>query len=96
MHHGTAHEMMPGMLTEAQMKQLDASRGQEFDRLFLTLMIQHHKGAIAMVEELIGTPGAAQDQSVFKLASDVNVDQATEVARMSKMLAALILERPPL
>jgi uncharacterized protein (DUF305 family) len=81
--------MMPGMLTDEQMKQLDAARGPEFDRLFLTYMIQHHKGAVSMVNDLFATNGAAQDQTVFKLASDVQVDQTTEVARMEKMLAAL-------
>ena len=81
--------MMPGMLTDEQMKQLDAARGPEFDRLFLTYMIQHHKGAVSMVNDLFATNGAAQDQTVFKLASDIQVDQTTEVARMEKMLAAL-------
>jgi uncharacterized protein (DUF305 family) len=82
-----AHMHMPGMLTEAQLKQLDAARGSEFDRLFLTFMIQHHKGAVAMVEELFGTNGAAQDLTVFKFANDVQVDQSTEIARMELMLA---------
>jgi len=77
------------MLTEDQMKQLDAARGPEFDRLFLTFMIQHHTGAVTMVKELFSTYGAAQDQTVFKFASDVNVDQATEIARMERMLAGL-------
>ena len=80
---------MPGMLTEAQMKQLAESRGPEFDRLFLTFMIQHHRGAVSMVEELFGSQGAAQDEAVFKFASDVNVDQTTEIARMQRMLLAL-------
>jgi uncharacterized protein (DUF305 family) len=71
------------------MKQLDAARGPEFDRLFLTLMIQHHRGAVTMVEELFGTYGAAQDETVFKLASDLNVDQITEIERMETMLSAL-------
>lgn len=85
------HEMlMPGMLTEAQMQELDAARGSEFDRLFLTFMIQHHSGAVSMVRELFGTYGAAQDQLVFKFANDVNVDQTTEIARMQKMLAAVM------
>ena len=82
--------LMPGMLTEEQMKQLDEARGSEFDRLFLTLMIQHHRGAVSMVETLLGTYGAGQDEIVFKFASDVNIDQTTEIARMEKMLAALI------
>ena len=83
-------QLMPGMLSESQMKQLDQARGQEFDRLFLIFMIQHHRGAVAMVKELFGTTGAGQDQTVFKFASDDNVDQSTEIARMEKMLEALI------
>ena len=86
---GHEHMMlMPGMLTDAQMKELEAARGPEFDRLFLTFMIQHHKGAVSMVKDLFSTYGAAQDESVFKFATDVNVDQATEIARMQRMLAA--------
>ena len=89
---GMQHEMlMPGMLTDAQMKQLDAARGPEFDRLFLTYMIQHHKGAVSMVKDLFDTYGAGQDEVVFKFASDVNVDQSTEIARMEKMLISLTL-----
>ena len=85
-HHG--HEMlMPGMLTQAQMKELDQARGSEFDRLFLTYMIQHHRGAVTMVRQLFGTPGAAQDEMTFKLASDVSADQSSEISRMERMLA---------
>jgi uncharacterized protein (DUF305 family) len=87
------HEMlMPGMLTQAQMKELDAARGRDFDRLFLTFMIQHHRGAVSMVKDLFGTYGAAQDELVFKFANDVNVDQTTEIARMQKLLAAVIFD----
>ena len=93
---GVEHDMaMPGMLTEAQMKELDAARGSEFDRLFLRLMIQHHQGAVSMVKELFDTAGAAQDQTVFKLASDVSADQSSEIARMQRMLAALTLGGDP-
>jgi uncharacterized protein (DUF305 family) len=85
-HHG--HQMlMPGMLTEPQMKELDQARGSEFDRLFLTYMIQHHRGAVTMVRQLFGTPGAAQDEMTFKLASDVSADQSSEISRMERMLA---------
>ena len=93
MHDGAAHEMrMPGMLTDAQLKELEKARGSEFDRLFLTYMIQHHRGAVSMVKDLFGSPGAGQDDTVFKFASDVNVDQITEIERMEKMLAALRFE----
>ena len=84
---GMTHTMlMPGMLTEEQMKQLDAARGPEFDRLFLTFMIQHHRGAVTMVQELLANRGAANDETVFKFAADVNVDQTTEINRMLEML----------
>jgi len=86
--HTTMH-LMPGMLTDAQMTQLRSARGKEFDRLFLTFMIQHHKGAVQMVNELFATPGAGQDEIVFKFASDVHTDQTTEIARMERMLEAL-------
>jgi len=87
---GMDHAMhMPGMLTHEQLAQLDAARGPEFDRLFLTFMIQHHRGAITMVNELLATNGAAQDGVVFRFASDVNVDQTTEINRMNRMLAAM-------
>ena len=89
---GMEHTMlMPGMLTEEQLKQLDAARGKDFDILFLTFMIQHHKGAVQMVKELFGSYGAAQDDLVFKFSSDVNVDQTTEIARMERMLVAIKL-----
>jgi len=88
---GMEHTMlMPGMLTESQLKQLDDARGKEFDRLFLTFMIQHHRGAVTMVNDLFDTYGAAQDISVFKLASDIGADQTTEIERMQKMLASAI------
>jgi len=83
--------LMPGMLTPGQLKALDAARGEEFDKLFLTDMIRHHRGAVSMVKDLFGSYGAAQDELVFKFANDVNVDQTTEIARMEKMLAALTL-----
>ena len=87
---GMGHgEMMPGMLTTEQLAQLDAARGKEFDRLFLTFMMQHHRGAITMVNQLIESPGAAQDDLVFKFISDVNADQTTEIDRMATMLLTL-------
>lgn len=93
-HGGVEHDMlMPGMLTAAQMKQLDAARGKEFDRLFLTFMIQHHKGAVSMVRDLFGSYGAGLDETVFKFASDVNVDQSTEIERMQTMLISLLIDK---
>jgi len=86
---GMDHPMlMPGMLTPGQMAQLDSARGPEFDQLFLTFMIMHHQGAITMVNQLLATPGAAQDGPVFRFAADVNADQTTEIDRMTRMLDA--------
>lgn len=86
---------MPGMLTPEQLTQLSEARGPEFDRLFLTFMIQHHEGALAMVEQLFGAPGAGQDDAIFKFASDVTADQTTEIDRMRAMLTARAKGSPP-
>jgi len=80
---------MPGMLSQDQLVELDAARGPDFDRLFLKYMIQHHSGAITMVDDLFSTDGAGQDELAFKLASDINVDQKTEIARMNRLLDRL-------
>jgi uncharacterized protein (DUF305 family) len=87
--HGADHALMPGMLTPDQMRQLADARGPEFDRLFLTFMIQHHRGAVTMVHDLFGTDGAMQDDLIFKIASDIQVDQLTEIDRMERMLSEL-------
>jgi uncharacterized protein (DUF305 family) len=89
------HAHMPGMLSDAQMDSLAAARDSRFDRLFLTYMIAHHKGAVTMVDTLFATNGAGQDTDVFKFASDVQVDQRTEVARMERMLGALTMSGAP-
>jgi len=83
---GMDMKLMPGMLTPEQLMELDKARGADFDRLFLKYMIQHHNGAIEMVETLFSANGAGQDEDVFKFASDVHVDQITEVNRMTLML----------
>ena len=85
--HGPEHAMnMPGMISPEQLRELGEARGPDFDRLFLTYMIQHHEGAVTMVHELFATDGAAQGDFIFKIASDIQVDQATEIARMELML----------
>jgi uncharacterized protein (DUF305 family) len=86
---GTTHEMlMPGMLTDEEMAALDRARGPEFDRLFLLGMIKHHQGAIDMVDTLFKAYGAAQDEVVYKFASDVYADQSIEINRMTEMLGS--------
>lgn len=93
---GVEHDMlMPGMLTDVELKQLDAARGHDFDRLFLTFMIKHHEGALAMVDTLYAAPGSAQDETVFRFSADVQADQSTEIDRMQIMLAATPRGRAP-
>ena len=89
-HGGMQHDMlMPGMLTEAELKRLDAARGSEFDRLFLQAMIGHHKGAISMVDELETADGSRQDETVFRFSQDVYADQTTEIRVMQQLLATI-------
>lgn len=80
---------MPGMLTPEQMAQLDAARGVAFERLFLTFMIQHHEGALVMVDELFASPGAGQDSDIFRFATDVAADQLDEIDQMYNVLSTL-------
>lgn len=84
---GDPASMMPGMLTEPQLSELDRAYGAEFDRLFLTYMIPHHQGALSMVDELFGAYGGAQNDFVYKLASDIYADQEIEIERMQILLA---------
>ena len=87
MPNGMEHDMlMPGMLTDEEMAALDRARGPEFDRLFLEGMIRHHQGAIDMVDVLFKAYGAAQDETVFKFANDVQADQSVEINVMKDML----------
>jgi uncharacterized protein (DUF305 family) len=79
------------MLTSDQMADLAAARGVDWDLRFLTYMIQHHEGAVTMVEDLFGTYGAAQGDAVFKLASDIEADQTSEIDRMRTMLRQMAL-----
>jgi uncharacterized protein (DUF305 family) len=88
-HHTHGAALMPGMLTDDEMRQLASVKGKAFDGRFLESMIKHHQGALAMVKDLFETPGAAQDSTVFAFASDVEADQSAEIARMAGMLKEL-------
>ena len=84
---GMVHEMMmPGMLTDEEMAGLGVARGAAFDRLFLTGMIRHHRGAIEMVETLLRHGNAGHDETVFRFANDVVSDQSAEITTMLRML----------
>ncbi len=86
MGHDMGQPMMPGMLTPDEMARLASVKGPEFDRLFLEGMIKHHGGALYMVQELLKTPGAAQDPDIFAFVSDIDADQRMEIDRMNAML----------
>lgn len=88
------HAMMAGMLTPREMARLAAASGSVFEGLFLEGMIRHHEGAVGMVRTLFASPGAAQTPDLFRFASDIEADQAAEIARMRAMLAELFFSRP--
>ena len=85
MGHGGGH-MMPGMLTPEQMKALAKANGKTFDRLFLSGMIQHHNGALIMVDELFNTAGAGQDHVLYDFATDIDNTQRAEIEIMRGLL----------
>jgi uncharacterized protein (DUF305 family) len=83
---GRPMPLMPGMLTPEQMASLKKAHGPEFDRLFLTAMIQHHNGALTMVKDLFNTAGAGQDAELFDFATDADNSQRAEIKIMQTML----------
>ncbi|TRD11565.1 DUF305 domain-containing protein [Erythrobacter insulae] len=88
-HKDHMHHMMAGMASPEQMAALSASKGADFDRQFLTLMIAHHEGAVDMVEDLLRQPGSASDPILFRFIGDIENDQSAEIERMDSMLASL-------
>lgn len=86
---GAMPMLMAGMLSPAEMRALDAARGTEFDRLYLTGMIKHHTGALDMVKQLFATPGGGQQSELFGFATDIDASQRAEIARMQLMLQSL-------
>ncbi|MFI5569635.1 DUF305 domain-containing protein [Streptomyces sp. NPDC051740] len=81
--HGHDHATMPGMATQAQLKQLRAADGKAFDQLFLTLMITHHQGAITMSTEL---KGQGNNIRMEEMADDVVAQQTSEISRMRDLM----------
>jgi uncharacterized protein (DUF305 family) len=86
--HHTHEGMMPGMLTPEQMAELTAATGEAFDKLFLRYMIQHHEGALSMVDDLFKSPGAGQEGDINAFAADVDSDQRMEIDRMRALLGS--------
>ena len=84
------HSLMPGMLSKEQMNALAKAKDKEFDKLFLSGMIQHHKGALVMVKDLFNTGGAGQDAEIFNFATDVDSGQRAEI----KIMQAMLNEKP--
>ncbi|HET7106845.1 MAG TPA: DUF305 domain-containing protein [Candidatus Acidoferrum sp.] len=83
---GRPMALMPGMLSPEQMDALRKSKGADFDRLFLTGMIQHHNGALTMVKDLFDTAGAGQDADLFNFATDADNTQRAEIKIMENLL----------
>src|SRR5207253_1617667 len=87
--------LMPGMLTPKQMEALKKAKGAEFDRLFLTGMIQHHGGALIMVKDLFDTAGTGQDAELFNFTTDIDSGQRAEIRIMETMLGAALPKPSP-
>lgn len=84
--HGGSHAGMPGVMTEADMRQLTAASGKDFDRMFLHMMTRHHQGAIEMAttEKSAGSFGPAR-----KLAEDIITAQSAEITEIRQLLNQL-------
>ncbi|MGH8773805.1 MAG: DUF305 domain-containing protein [Jiangellaceae bacterium] len=94
-HGGDAGNLMPGMLTEADLDRLGRATGRDFDELFLLYMIRHHEGALVMVDELLSGGAGGQEPAVFQLAQHIDADQRIEIARMNGLLADIAASSTP-
>lgn len=83
---------MMGMATDDQIAELASLEGPAFDGLFYKLMIRHHQGAVAMVEDLQEQPGSAYDPVLFDFANDIVNDQTKEIGQMNALLAGLSID----
>ncbi|OAB57899.1 DUF305 domain-containing protein [Leptolyngbya valderiana BDU 20041] len=88
-HHAHGDHAMEGMATHEEMEALAASRGEDFDRMFLSLMIAHHEGALVMVDDLLDAQGSAQDPAFYEFVSHIKTDQTSEIERMTAMYNAV-------
>jgi len=88
-------ELMPGMLTDQQLAQLESAQGAEFDQLFLQFMIYHHEGAVVMVNDLLTGGEGGQEPAIFQLAQHIDADQRIEIARMYSLLGELTAAPTP-
>lgn len=85
----SGHESMPGIVSHADLERLEAAEGATFDRLFLELMIEHHRGAVQMVEELRAATGGVLEAGISALAFEIEDQQQTEIVRMQRLLDEL-------
>ncbi|WP_037669411.1 DUF305 domain-containing protein [Streptomyces griseus] len=78
-----AHSGMAGMMDEGDMAKLEKASGKEFDTMFLTMMVEHHEGAVEMAttEKAKGryTPATS-------MADDIVTAQNAEIEGMNKLL----------
>ncbi len=87
--HWHGHEGMPGMISEEQLAELEASEGREFDVRFLEAMIEHHQGAVTMVLELEEATNGVLEPDISSLAIEIVDLQETEIKRMQLLLDEL-------
>lgn len=89
-HSGTRHtdgeSNMPGMITQKQIEVLATLKGIDFDEQFLSYMIEHHGGAVFMINELFAADGSVNDEECYRLAVDIYAEQVTEIDMMKLML----------
>lgn len=83
---GMDHSAMPGMMSQEQMTQLQNTTGADFDRMFLQMMIEHHKGAVTMAET---EQQQGQNTDAVELADSIVMSQNAEIEQMTQMLTTM-------
>ncbi|MDA1207011.1 MAG: DUF305 domain-containing protein, partial [Proteobacteria bacterium] len=83
------HHQKMGMASAEAMQELANASGNDFDSLFLELMMRHHEGALKMIKDLLKAPGTAHDPMLYQFVTDIRNEQKSEIDRLDQLSAKL-------
>lgn len=84
--HSGDHSMGEGMMSDEQLDELESAGGVDFERMWLTMMLEHHQGAVAMANTVLS---GGSDPRVRTLAEGIVAAQQAEIAQIEALLASL-------
>ena len=84
--HSGDHSMGEGMMSDEQLDELESAGGVDFERMWLTMMLEHHHGAVGMANTVLS---GGRDPRVRSLAEGIIAAQQAEIAQIEALLVSL-------